>query len=141
GGVALAFKVLEYVFSKLSPEEIPQRDKIEVFTAFPGSGAIDGFEMVTRAVTQGRFELDETFVEPRALPAVTGQFYFRITYRGKTLAVSPKAGLIPDRFFELSRLHKAGGATPDDTIEFQGMKEALADALMAAKAEDLFDEL
>ena len=141
GGVALAFKVLEYAFAKLSPHEVPQRDKVEIFTAFPGSGAIDGFEMVTRAVTQGRFVLDETYSSPGALPAVTGQFYFRITYRGKTLAVSPRAGLIPDRFFELSRKHKAERATPDDTIEFQGMKEALADALMSLEASDLFDEV
>jgi hypothetical protein len=141
GGVALAFKVLEYVFSKLSPHEVPQREKVEIFTAFAGSGAVDGFEMLTRAVTQNRFRLDETFEAPGALPAVTGQFYFRITYRGKTLAVTPRAGLIPDRFFALSRKNKAGEATSDDIIEFQGMKEALADALMAANAEDLFEEL
>lgn len=141
GGVALAFKVLEYAFAKLSPHEVPQREKTEIFTAFPGSGAIDGFEMVTRAVTQNRFRLDETFEAPGALPAVTGQFYFRITYRGKTLAVTPRGGLIPDRFFELSRKRKAGKAAPEDTIEFQGMKEALADALMGLNAEDIFEEI
>lgn len=141
GGVALAFKVLEYAFAKLSPQEVPQRDKVAIFTAFPGSGAIDGFEMVTRAVTQDRFELDETFEAPGALPAVTGQFYFRITYRGKVLGLTPKRGLVPERFLELSRKHKAGQAAPDDTIEFQGMKEALADALMGLAAKDVFDEI
>jgi hypothetical protein len=141
GGVALAFKVLEHAFGRLSPHEVPQRDQISIFTAFPGTGAIDGFEMVTRAVTQGRFELDENYDAPKALPGVSGCFYFRITYRGRTLAVTPRAGLIPERFFELGRKRKAGKASPEEIVEFQGMKEALADALLSLKAEDIFEEL
>ncbi len=141
GGVALGFKVLEFAFSQLSPHEIPQRSEIEVFTAFPGTGAIDAFEMVTRAVTRNRFRLDTDADVPDALAAVTGRFYFRIGYRGRSLAVTPRGGLIPDRFFQLSRMHKAGEASPADTIEFQGMKEALADALMALDAEEVFKVL
>ena len=139
GGVALAFKVLEFAFSKISPHEIPQREKIEIFTAFPGTGAIDAFEMVTRAVTQDRFQLDTTFEAPQALKAVSGHFYFRISYRDHTVAVTPRRGLIPDRFLQLGRIHKAGEASQEDTIEFQGMKEALADTLIAMNAEDIFD--
>ena len=141
GGVALAFKVLEFAFSKISPHETPQREKIEIFTAFPGSGAIDAFEMVTRAVTRNRFHLDVAFEAPNALEAVSGHFYFRISYRGRTVAVTPRVGLIPDRFLELGRLHKAGEASQDDTTEFQGMKEALADTLIAMNAEDVFEVL
>lgn len=141
GGVALAFKVLEYAFARLSPHEVPQRDKVEIFTAFPGSGAVDGLEMVTRAVTQGRFQLDETQVVPGALPAVTGQFSFRITYRGRSVAVTPREGLIPERFLTLGSRHKQGEATADETVEFQGMKEALADALMGLEATEIFREV
>ena len=141
GGVALGFKVLQFTLSEVSPHEVPQREKIEIFSAFPGSGAIDAFEMVTRAVTQDRFRLDTAFDAPGALQAVTGHFYFRITCRGRTVAVTPRAGLIPDRFLELGRLNKAGGASDEDLIEFQGMKEALADALLAMDAEDVFQTL
>ncbi len=141
GGVALGFKVLQFALPTLSPNEVPQREKIEIFSAFPGSGAIDAFEMVTRAVTQDRFRLDTAFDAPGALEAVTGHFYFRITHRGRAVAVTPRAGLIPDRFLELGRLNKAGGATDDDLIEFQGMKEALADTLLAVDAGEVFQTL
>ena len=141
GGVALGFKVLQFAFSKVSPHEVPQREKIEIFSAFPGSGAIDAFEMVTRAVTQSRFEVDTAFDIPAALEAVTGRFYFRVSYRGRTVGITPRSGLIPDRFLELGRLHKAGKAGADDTIEFQGMKEALANALTAMNAEEVFEVL
>ena len=57
------------------------------------------------------------------------------------MAVTPRVGLIPDRFLELGRLHKAGEASQDDTTEFQGMKEALADTLIAMNAEDVFEVL
>lgn len=139
GGVALGFKVLQFALSRVSPHEVPQREGIEIFSAFPGSGAIDAFEMVTRAVTHDRFRLDTAFEAPGALEAVTGHFYFRLAYRGRTVAVTPRAGLIPDRFLELGRLNKAGGATEEDLTEFQGMKEALADALLAMDADDVFD--
>lgn len=141
GGVALAFKVLEFAFARLSPQEVPQRDEIEIFTAFPGSGAIDAFEMVTRAVTRDRFTLDPAFPAPGAVEAVSGRFYFRIGYRGRRVAVTPRAGLIPDRFLDLSRRHRTGDASPADTLEFQGMKEALADALLSRDAPTLFDVL
>ena len=141
GGVALGFKVLQFALSKVSPQEVPQREKIEIFSAFPGSGAIDAFEMVTRAVTQDRFRLDTAFDAPGALPAVTGHFYFRVTYRDRMVAVTPRTGLIPDRFLALGRLNKAGDARDEDLIEFQGMKEALADALLALDAQEVFQTL
>lgn len=141
GGVALGFKVLEFAFSKISPHEVPQREKIEIFSAFPGTGAIDAFEMVTRAVTQNRFRLDAAFDVPQALEAVSGHFYFRVGYRGRTVAMTPRNGLIPERFLQLGRMHNAGEASPEDTVEFQGMKEALADTLIAMNAEDIFKEL
>lgn len=141
GGVALAYKVLEYAFAKLSPHTPPSRDKIEIFTAFPGSGVIDGFEMVTRAVTQGRFALDEDHDEPRALAGTSGRFYFRVTYDGTPLALAPKPGMVPEAFLAMGRKIKAEQGSDADRAHFQEMKEALATAVMSLKAEDLFDEL
>jgi len=141
GGVALAYKVLEYAFSRLSPHTPPRREMTEIFTAFPGSGVIDGFEMVTRAVTQGRFQLDEAYDEPRALAGTSGRFYFRVTYAGTPLALAPKAGLVPEAFLAMGRKIKAGQATAEDKGRFQEMKESLAAALMGLKAEEVFDEL
>ena len=138
GGLALGFKALQFAFAQVSSDEVPQRERIEIFSAFPGSGAIDAFEMVTRAVTQGRFALDTAFDAPEALEAVSGRFYFRVRHRDRTVAVTPRSGLIPERFLALGRMHRAGEATAEDTVEFQGMKEALAETLMALDAGDIF---
>ena len=61
-GVAMAFKVLQHAFALLSPDEVPERRSIKVRTAFRGPGARDGFEAVTRAVSDGRYIVDRTLV-------------------------------------------------------------------------------
>ena len=58
GGVAHAYKVLERALPLLAPDGPPERREIVVRTAFGGPGARDGFELVTRAVTEGRYTLD-----------------------------------------------------------------------------------
>src|SRR5262245_32311891 len=61
-GVAMAFKVMQRAFALLSPEEPPERRSIKVRTAFRGPGARDGFEAVTRAVSDDRYVVDRTLV-------------------------------------------------------------------------------
>ena len=51
-GVAHAYKVLELALPLLG--DPPERREIEVATAFGGPAARDGFELVLRAVTEGR---------------------------------------------------------------------------------------
>src|ERR1700761_101689 len=61
-GVAVAFKVMKRAFAILSPDTVPQRRSIKVRTAFRGPGARDGFEAVTRAVSDGHYLVDRTLV-------------------------------------------------------------------------------
>ena len=56
GGVAHAYKVLELALPLLG--DPPERREVEVATAFGGPGARDGFELVLRAVTEGRYTVD-----------------------------------------------------------------------------------
>ena len=62
GGVAVAFKAMQRAFDVLSPDEPPQRRSVLVPTPFRGPGGRDGFEAVTRAVTDGRFTVDRGLV-------------------------------------------------------------------------------
>ena len=71
-GVAVAFKAMQRAFDVLSPDEPPQRRSIVVRTAFRGPGGRDGFEAVTRAVTDGRFTVDRAPGAARARPAARG---------------------------------------------------------------------
>ena len=64
GGVAMAFKVMQRAFAALSPDGPTPRREVTVRTAFRGPGARDGFEAVTRGVTDGRYTVDRTLVRP-----------------------------------------------------------------------------
>ena len=61
-GVAISFKVMQRAFAMLSPDAPPDRRSIKVRTAFRGPGARDGFEAVTRAVTDGRYTVERSLV-------------------------------------------------------------------------------
>ena len=63
-GVAMAFKVMRRAFDELSPGAPPPRRSVVVRTAFRGPGARDGFEAVTRAVTEGRYTVDRSLLRP-----------------------------------------------------------------------------
>ncbi|MGH3545975.1 MAG: hypothetical protein ACRDPW_08635 [Mycobacteriales bacterium] len=60
GGVAQALKVMERVLPLLAPSGLAERREIEIVTAFAGPGARDAFDMATRAVSEGRYVVDDT---------------------------------------------------------------------------------
>ena len=66
GGVAHAYKVLEAALPLLGPGGPCERRAMTVRTAFGGPGARDGFELVTRAVTEGRYVVDAALARPGA---------------------------------------------------------------------------
>ena len=79
-GVATAFKVLQRAFAVLSPDRPPDRRSVVIRTAFRGPGARDGFEAVTRAVSDDRFAVDRTLVRPD-LGRLREDFVFDREYR------------------------------------------------------------
>src|SRR5215207_10169307 len=81
-GVAHAFKAMERAFAVLSPGGPPAREDVTVESGFPGGGARDAFEMVTRAVTGDRYRLVSAPAGVGAPEAPGGHFYFRLGYRG-----------------------------------------------------------
>ena len=62
GGVAHGFKVMQRAFPLLDDGNLLERREISFVTAFPGPGARDAFELVTRCLTDGRDVGDK---EPR----------------------------------------------------------------------------
>lgn len=80
GGVAHGFKVMERALPLLAGGGLPERSGIAIDSAFGGAGARDAFEMVTRAVTGGRFRFDPDLA-PVAPDSPIGRYFFRFTYR------------------------------------------------------------
>lgn len=89
GGVAHGFKVMQRAFPLLDDGNLLERREISFVTAFPGPGARDAFELVTRCLTDGRYVVDKELPEAaNELESPGGRYYFRLSYRGRSVAVT-----------------------------------------------------
>ena len=135
GGVAHAFKVMERVLPLLEPAGLVERHEIEVEPAFAGPGARDGFEMVTRAVTEDRYVVDDALARPE-LGATRERFVFRLGYRGRSATVVLREGYVREEFVALAR---KGERTGEEEGRLTVLKQELADRLLASPATDVYD--
>lgn len=135
GGVAHAVKVLERALPLLAPDGPAERREIGVRTAFGGPGARDGVEMVTRAVTEGRYVVDETLARPELGPA-RERFVFRLTYRGRSVTLSLRDGYVGEEFVALVRIAER---TVEQENRFTVLKQEMADHLLSSAASDVYD--
>jgi hypothetical protein len=135
GGVAHAFKVLERALPLLEPSGRAQRREIFVETAFGGPGARDGFELATRAVTDGRFVIDPSLTRPE-VGHTRERFVFRLRYRDRIATLVLRDGFVTTEFVELAGRESR---TPDAELRLTDLKAELAAALMSAPAADVYD--
>lgn len=135
GGVAHALKVLERALPLLAPDGLPERREIGVRTAFAGPGARDGMEMATRAVTEGRYVVDETLARPDLGPA-RERFVFLLTYRGSGVTLALRDGYVGDEFIALVRIAER---TAEQEDRLTVLKREMADRLLAGAAADVYD--
>lgn len=135
GGVAHAAKALERALPLLAPDGLAERREIEVVTAFGGPGARDGFEMVTRAVTGGRYVVDDDLVRPELGPT-RERFVFRLSYRGRTVTVLLREGYVSEEFIALVRKPERSLADQD---RLTALKQEMARGLLASPATEVYD--
>jgi hypothetical protein len=134
-GVASAFKVMQRAFAALSPNQPPQRRSIVIRTAFQGPGARDGFEAVTRAVTDGRYTVDLALTRPDR-GRLLQSFVFQITIGGRTATLLLRKGLVTAEFIDLAGKSDRSQA---EEAHLDQLKADLAQQLLPAPAEDVFD--
>lgn len=131
GGVVLGFRLLQRAISLLTPQDEPlQRRELALFTAFPGMGARDCFELVTHMVSENRFILDIDFDQTEAQQGIAGCFYFEFSYRGKKVSLAPVAGLPTAEFLKIGRASKQSDATPEVQRQWMAAKYQLANTLL-----------
>ena len=136
GGVAHAFKVLERALPLLAPGAPPERRELVVRTAFGGPGARDGFELVTRAVTEGRYTVDPALARPERGRTLE-RFVFQLAYRERAVTLVAREGTVPDELIDLVR---ARTAPPEQESRLAAVKREMADRVMASAAADVYDE-
>ncbi|WP_068165957.1 hypothetical protein [Rhodococcus phenolicus] len=135
GGVAHAVKVLERALPVLSPDAPAERREITVATAHRGPGVRDTFEVVTRAVTEGRFTVDAE-LERRDRGQTLERYVFALTYRGRTVRLEIRDGFVTDEFITLGRKAER---TDDEEARLTVLKQEMADRLLAAPADEVYD--
>jgi hypothetical protein len=135
GGVAHAFKVLERALPLLAPDGPPERREITIETAFGGPGARDAFELVTRAVTEGRYVVDLAFARPERGRALE-RFVFTLRYRGRAVTLLLREGHVTDEFIGLAR---AEAPTAAQTARLEVLKREMAERVMARPADEVYD--
>jgi hypothetical protein len=134
-GVAMAFKVMQRAFAALSTDGAPPRREVMVRTAFRGPGARDGFEAVTRAVTDGRYTVDRSLVRSD-LGRLREDFVFVVDFGGRIVTLLLRDGFVTDEFVDLARTENRTDAQKHRLDE---LKAQLAQRVMVARAEDVFD--
>jgi hypothetical protein len=132
GGLALAYKALERALGELGPVE---RRELVIETAFAGPGARDGFELVTRAVTDDRYVIDVSLAEPQ-LGRERERFVFCFTYRGETITLVLRDGFVTPEFIELARTE---GRSAEQEARLDSLKLELAERVLAQPAAGVFD--
>ncbi len=135
-GVAHAFKAMERAFPLLSAGEPPERYDITVESGFPGGGARDAFEMVTRAVTGDRYRLASKPDGAEAPEAPGGHFFFRLGYRGTVVDLVLRAGHVPEDFLQVACKE---APTPAEAARAQQLKEQIAERLVPMPPEEVYD--
>jgi hypothetical protein len=135
GGVAHAYKVLERALPLLDPGRPPERREIVVRTAFGGPGARDGFELVTRAVTEGRYVVDAALARPERGRALE-RFVFRLDYRDRQVTLTLRDGFVTDEFIDLARREHR---TTAEEERLTRLKREMAERVTGATAADVYD--
>ena len=134
GGAAHAFKVLERALALLDPDGPCERREIVVETAFAGPGARDVFEMVTRAVTGGRFRVDPGLARPERGRAMAA-FVFRLSYRDRSVTLAVREGFVTDEFIDLARTEHRDA---EQERRLDVLKRDMADRVLAHPAGEVY---
>jgi hypothetical protein len=134
-GVAMAFKVMQRAFTLLSPDGPPERRSVAVRTAFRGPGARDGFEAVTRAVSDDRYIVDRSLVR-HDRGRLIEDFVFEISLDGKSVTLLLRDGFVNDEFIDLARTE---GRTEAQERRLDDLKAQLAQRVMSAPADEVYD--
>jgi len=133
-GVALGYQAMRFALPLLDPDGLLQRREITVHTPFRGPGARDAFELVTRALTEGRYVVDAGLERPERGGTLEA-FVFRLVYRQRAVTLLVQEGVVTDEFVSLARKDPR---SDQDERHFTELKAGLAEQLVASSPADVF---
>lgn len=135
GGVAHALKVMQAAFPLLGEEPLERREVV-IETAFSGPGGRDCMEMVTRCATDGRLTVDRSLGGRNVIDDHPGPYFWRFTYRGRTVEARIRPGHVREEFV---RLGAKPDKTPEETSRHEELKAEMAGRLVPLDANKVYD--
>src|SRR5690606_4864212 len=135
GGVAHGFKVLERALPLLANGATPERREISIRTSFGGPGGRDALEMVTRCLTENRLSIEPELAQTERGDTMA-RYVWLLTYRGKTVSLRIRDGIVRDEFIALGR---KPGRTPDEDARLEYLKSEMAGRILALPAEQVYE--
>ena len=136
GGVTHAYLVMRRAFARLCPETPPIRQKIRIETCFVGPGARDGFEMITRAVTDGRYTVDPKYAEPYPDVGSRNRYVFRVFHGDDMVELMIRPGMVREEFLELGAKQNR---TNDEEIHLVWLKKEMTERLLKLHPSTVYD--
>ncbi|KPF99907.1 hypothetical protein IP86_08085 [Rhodopseudomonas sp. AAP120] len=137
--LAVTFQALRLMLPALSPQRPPRRVDLVVISGHPGPGVRDAFEFVTRAVTRGVYTVDRALPQARLCPGVDMSYSWRVLAGDRHIGAALRCGVVPERFFEL--IARGSERSEAETAELSVLKRSIADDVLAASPDALFDRL
>lgn len=136
-GLTMALKACQLAFGKLLGGGVPERRKIRLVLGLSPPGILDGFEYITRAITDRR-----AIVDPgagRGPESYNGRYYFEIHYEGRKVALWLRDGIVPEGYTLLAKRGFLGLLDPAEMEAWRQGKQRIAETVMRLPAAEVFD--
>lgn len=130
----LIMRLFSRAFKDLSPASPPDRRRLRVLSAFPGLGVRDGIELVTHAVTDGRFILDMQ-AGPDCAPCspIGGRMYFEVALDSKAYSYAFDPEIFDDEWRMRVANTQKGAASLREHADYVAYKYAFLGRLLTAE--------
>lgn len=128
---ALVFRLMKEAIHDMCSSDIPERRAFKVVSGHAGPGVRDGFELVTRAVTDGRYCVDRISAPRDAPPsAAGGRMFFRIGYKDKAKLYVLSDELFGENWFRQVQMHQEGSFSAEAHAQYLVYKNDLCGKIL-----------
>lgn len=136
-GLSMALKACQLAFGALTGGRPPDRRRIRLVLALSPPGILDGFEYITRAISDRRVVIDPAC--GRGPESYNGRYYFEIHYEGRKVALWLRDGIVPDGYTLLAKRGFLGLLDEADMQRWRDGKQRIAETVMRLPAEQVFE--
>ncbi len=134
--------MLHAAWQVLSPDKPVKRECVDIQSAFPGPGARDAFEMVTRAVSREKYTIaTDVTPGPMIAEAAKGAYWFKVTMDGGSVELGLKPDVVPRDFLKLRRLLLSDDASDEEAKTFRSIQHGFSKSLLGMEPLDAVNVL